>query len=161
MDIRKVRKADIEKIWEIEKESRKHDSKGLKIRYRKLSSSKIDNRAKSEFVREVSKSIKDKNNIFLVAEISGEVIGWIYSEFVMWYCSDNPLKINWIEDLGVLRKYQGKNVEKRLLKEIEKEAKANKIEYGYLTVCLGNKSAYSLYKKNGYEEFAIEMVKKF
>mgnify|MGYP006308935845 CR=1 FL=1 len=92
---------------------------------------------------------------------NNEIAGWIFSKLGTWGWSDNPPKTIWIDDIGVLKKYQRKGIAKKLLKETEKIAKKKGMEYGYLTVWLKNEPAYNLYKKNKYEDFAIEMVKKF
>ena len=162
MRIRKARKEDIEKIWEIEKESRKQHTKITKIKYRRLNKSKIDEKSKSEFIKDLSGTIGNKSNIFLVAEIYCEIVGWIFSELGTWWgCKDKSLNTIWIEDIGVLEKHKGKRIAERLLKETEKKARENEMKYGCLTVRVKNRPAYDLHKKNGYEDFAIEMVKKF
>ena len=161
MKIRKAKKEDIEKIWEIEKESREHHTKISQTKYKRLNKSKTDKKAKSEFEKNLEKDINGKKIVFLVAEINNEIAGWIFSKLGTWGWSDNPPKTIWIDDIGVLKKYQRKGIAKKLLKETEKIAKKKGMEYSYLTVWLKNEPAYNLYKKNKYEDFAIEMVKKF
>ncbi len=162
MKIRKAKKEDIKKIWEIEKESRKYYIKISQVKYRKLNKSEIDEKAKSEFIKDLSKSLENKSNLSLVAELSGELVGWIFSELGTWWgWPSNSLKTIWIEDIGVLGKYQRKRIAKRLLEETEKKARIKRMKYCCLTVRVKNKSAYEFYKKNGYVDFNIEMVKKF
>lgn len=68
MKIRKAKKEDIEKIWEIEKESREHHTKISQTKYKRLNKSKTDKKAKSEFEKNLEKDINGKKIVFLVAE---------------------------------------------------------------------------------------------
>lgn len=162
VEIRKSKKEDLPKIWEVEKESREYHLKILPKKYGELIQSKVDAISKNEFIEGLTKSFECKSNIILVAEISGQIVGWIFSELGTWWgLQDNSVKTLWIDDLEVLKKYQRKGIAKRLLNEIEKKARAKGVKYGNITLNVKNKPAYGLYKKNGYDDFAIEMVKKF
>jgi len=161
MEIRKTKEEDIEKIWEIEKESREHHEKVSQVEYQRLNKAKTDEKARHEFETNLKKNILGEKVVSFVVEIDDEVIGWIFSKLGTWGWSDDPPKMVWIEDIGVLKKYQRKGIAKKLIGKVEEVAKKEGAKYSYLTVWLKNKPAYELYKKNNYEDFAIEMVKKF
>jgi len=160
MKIRRAKKGDLIKIWEIEKESQGHHTKISQAEYKILNKSKTDKKAKLEFIKGLQKEVNNKKVIFLVAEVSGNAVGWIWSKMGVWKWSDNPPKMLWIEDIGILRKYRRKRIGQKLLDETEKIAKSKGMEYSYLTVWLKNKPAHNFYRKNKFEDFAIEMVKK-
>ncbi|MFW6283007.1 MAG: N-acetyltransferase family protein [Minisyncoccales bacterium] len=160
MKIRDAKKEDIEKIWEIEKESRIYHTKITKEKFQRLNKSKTDKKAESEFKKELEKDISKKNIVFLVAEISGEVIGWVSSTLGTWNWSDKPPEAIWINDIGVLKKYQKQGTATKLLKETEKLARKKGAKYAYLGVWAENKPAYNLYRKNNYEDFQIKLAKR-
>lgn len=156
---RNGKKQDIKQIWKIEKDNRILETKITQQEYRRLIETEIDAKAESEFVKGLEKDINSSENIFLVAESSGIVIGWIYAEIGTW-SFDNPIKILWIEDIGVLKKYQRKGIGKKLLEKVEKTARKKRIEYSVISVNQKNRLAYDLYKRTGYKEFSMEMLKK-
>jgi ribosomal protein S18 acetylase RimI-like enzyme len=159
MIIRNATKDDVDMIWEIEKESRELLKAISAQKFRKLINSKTDQKEKENFVKGLLNDAKNTSNIFLVAEISGEVVGWIFSELGTWSL-DIPVKTLWIEDLKILRKHKRKGIGRSLLTKTEKRAKETGIEYGYITVNTKNRAAHSLYKENGYEEFDMDFIKK-
>jgi len=160
MKIRRARKGDIEKLWPIEVESRIYHKRITPKRYLRLNKSKINEKAKLEFIKDFNEYLKNKKTVTLVAEEGSEIIGYVSTIFGKWRWSDNPPKAVLIEDIGVLKIYRKKGVATKLLKEIEKIAKSKKVYYFRLTVWLKNKLAYNFYKKNKYEDYTIEMVKR-
>ena len=161
MKIRKATIKDLEEIWKIEKESRALHTKITDNRYKLLTKSETRKQEKSDFIADLQKNLKDKKVIFLVAESSKKIRGWIWSKLGVWIWSDKPPKTIWIEDIGVLKKYHKKGIAQALLNETEKIAMKKGMKYEYLTVWLKNKPAYDFYRKNKFEDFAVDvMVKK-
>lgn len=158
--IRKGKKEDIEKLWPLEVESRIYHRKITNKKYSKLSRININKKAKLEFIKDLKKDLKKRKFLFLVVEINKEVIGYITAYISEWWWSDHPPKTIRINDLSVLKKYQKKGIATELVKELERLAKSKKVIFSSLNVWLKNKPAYNLYKKNKYEDFGIEMVKK-
>jgi ribosomal protein S18 acetylase RimI-like enzyme len=160
IEIRKGKEEDLEKIWILEIESRIDHKKITDKKYLKLCKNNINKKAKLEFIKEFKKDLKKRNFLFLVTEINKEVIGYICAYISEWWWSDNPPKTIRINDLAVLKKYRRNGVATKLIKELERLAKSKKANFLSLNLWLKNKPAYNLYKKNKYEDFGIEMVKR-
>jgi ribosomal protein S18 acetylase RimI-like enzyme len=158
--IRKARKEDIEKIWELETESRKWHKKITKKKYIKLNKTNINEKAKKEFIKGLNNDIKKKKNVILVALINNQIVGWAVAHIYKWMCSDNPPLITKIGDLAILKEFRKRGIATELIKEIEKEYKKRNSKFIYVGTLLNNKPAYKLYKKMKYKDFHLEMFKK-
>lgn len=157
--IRKATLKDLKSIWEIEKQSRQLHKKVTDKKYQILTKSDVKKKDEVNFIKDLKENLKDKKVIFLVAEFDKKVIGWTWSKFGIWRWSNKPLKMLWLEDIGVSIKYRNQGIGKKLLNATENMARGKGIKYSYLTVWLKNKPAYNFYKKNKFNDFAIEMVK--
>lgn len=160
MKIRRATFKDLEGVWEIEKQSRKHHARISNPKFKLLNKSKTERKERINFINDLKKELKDRKIIFLVAEIGEDIAGWVWSKLGIWRWSDKPPKMLWVEDIGVLERYRNQGVAQKLFNEIEKNAKRKGIKYCRLTVWSKNKPAYDFYRKNKFEDFAIEMVKK-
>ena len=160
MKIRKAKKDDLNDLWEIEIESRRHHKKVNPKKYSLLNKTKIDNKNKKEFFKWIGKDLKSKKNLLLVAEDNEKIVGAILGFFGKWFWSDRSPKIAKINDLGVLKKYQKKGIATKLIKEFEKIALQKGVKFIHFSVWVKNNPAIKAYRKNKYEDFTIEMVKK-
>ena len=160
MMIRKIRKEDIEKIWPLEVERRKWHKKITDKRYALLNKSRVNTKARIEFIKYTKEEVKDKKSLLLVAVVDNQIVGHILVRFYKWKWSDKPPLIAKIEDLIVLKKFGRKGIASILIKEAEKIAKKRGAKYFYVGVWTSNKSARKLYEKNKFEDFHREMFKK-
>lgn len=67
----------------------------------------------------LKKEIKDKNNIFLLARIKKEIVGFCYGYY--------DCGTFWIEWIGVKPKFRRKNIAKELLKFLERDVKKKRV----------------------------------
>ena len=162
MKIRKGTIKDVEKIWDLEVESRKYHKKLTDKKYLLLTKNNIDKKARSEFIKEYRNDLKKKSRkiIFLVAEEKTQIIGYIVGIDGKWGWSDNPPKAIRIWDLEVLKKYRKKGIGTRLIKELEKISKKRGAKFLSLNIWKKNKPALKVYKNNKFDLFSYEMVKK-
>ena len=101
----------------------------------------------ASFKQLIKKDTDNSKNLFLVAEVNGEIAG--YSR-----CEGNHLKrtAHKVEfGVGVLKEYWGFGIGKNLLKESIKWADSNEIKKITLSVLETNVKAIELYRKNGFE----------
>jgi ribosomal protein S18 acetylase RimI-like enzyme len=160
MKIRKATLKDVEQIWKIEVEDRVYHTKITKKKYSLLNKGSIDQTAKKEFLKWRTKTLKDKNRIFLVAEEKNEIIGHVVGTFSTWEWSENPPRFLNLDSIGVFSKQRKKGIATKLIQELEKYVKKRNVEFIYLGHWIKNDIAHELYKKNKFEDFRMEMVKR-
>ena len=101
---------------------------------------------------------KDPNSIF-IAEVDGKIIGYVM--FVKKV--ETPLKLKYdyalITDLYVKPEYRGKGIGKKLLLTVLEYLKREGVKYVEITVWANNIKAINLYKKLGFKEYSIRMIK--
>ncbi|VVB74631.1 Mycothiol acetyltransferase [uncultured archaeon] len=120
----------------------------------------LDKKNISGIKKYAKKCINTKQNHFLLlAEIDGEVAG-----FINFQIRDRPKiytvkKIGYVNDLFVAQKYRKKSVGKSLMNEATKLFKSKGIKHICLNVLSGNKSASGFYEKHGFTEFKRELIK--
>ncbi|MBU0905650.1 MAG: GNAT family N-acetyltransferase [Firmicutes bacterium] len=101
----------------------------------------------TSFKQLIKKDTDNSKNLFLVAEVNGEIAGFSR-------CEGNHLKrtAHKVEfGVGVLKEYWGFGIGKNLLKESIKWADSNEIKKITLSVLETNVKAIELYRKNGFE----------
>ena len=111
---------------------------------REFGESYIDESGFKELIKVDTESI---NNVFLVAEVNGQIIGFAR-------CEGNKLKrISHKVEFGicVLEEYWGQGIGKNLLKESVHWADSNGIKKITLNVLETNVKAIKLYQNNGFE----------
>lgn len=114
-------------------------------------------KVKDAYVKDIINETKGKDGLILVAQIHGEVVGYIAGkvEFEI----ENKHKYFRIWDLSVLPNFRGKGVGSLLLNKLEHcvdEMGIKKIGMGVLS---GNTRAYELYKRLGYKDYSIDLIK--
>jgi ribosomal protein S18 acetylase RimI-like enzyme len=116
-----------------------------------------------DYIEKQLRDIKNKNGIFLVAEIESKICGFgvglidtLEPDDLMEVLPHTPGRI---AELYVEDKYRGMGIGTQLLSELEsylKEKGCNPIHIG---VFVPNQSAHKLYEKLGYGDRNIDMVK--
>ena len=155
--IRKAVKKDIPRIIELWKVLRDYHVRHLGYndeicRHRK--------NAVSIYKRHVTQKIRARNYAIFVAESDGKVVG----HTIVRISKSPPIYVYnrkvYVDELVVDKKYRGKGVGKKLLKQAEKWGKKKGLSLFSLHVAIKNKNAISLYKKFGLKEHHITMNKK-
>ena len=110
----------------------------------------------TKFIR---KQLRRRNAAIFVAELDGKVAGYVNVEvgtIPPIYVHD---KEAYLCGIVVDNEYRRKGIGKALMKEAEGWAKKKGLYSIALTVHTGNKGAYTTYKKSGFKELNLKMVK--
>ena len=129
--IRIAKKADIEAICQIGKKAPE------------LSFSKeMSFHDKSEFVEFVK---HPKENILLVAEVKGQIVGFVYAKI---------MSKTWclLDSLAIKKQYQNQGIGTQLLEETYKILKKNKVTYIQILEQINKKKTRLFWKKQGFKE---------
>ena len=140
MKIRKATKEDIESINKLDRESVGYHKKFDKDFY--TVSEKFWKIKKNSQI----KAIKSLKNLILVADIDGEVIGyiWGYIEEIMGY------KVGKIQELIVSSKERGKGIGKKIINSMLDFFKSNGCIISEIEVFVDNISTVNVYEKIGF-----------
>jgi ribosomal protein S18 acetylase RimI-like enzyme len=159
MKIRKIKKEEINLLWNFEKENREYDKKILGEKFWPFYPSKINENEKESWLEEVKKSFEDENANILVVEIDRKIIGYslAYAYFLEHLKSK---KAGYIEEFFLTEKFRGKGISTKLMNESIKWFKEKKVEFVSLRVFSKNKNVAGIYEKFGFEQFSIDMKKK-
>ena len=99
--------------------------------------------------------LKAHNGVSLVAQIDGEIAGFIISSI---YQHDER-RVGHIYTIDVLTKHRRRRVASKLLGELEKIFKRRGVKACYLEVRTNNVAARELYQKQGYKK--VEQLKDY
>ena len=117
-----------------------------------------------EYAKELIEKVRKQNGkIFFAIEEDnpiGVVIGYIdeLTDRDLLECA--PSKIGTIEQLFVMPGSRGRNIGSLLMKEIEDYFKSKECDVVYVGTLEPNKGARDFYKRQGYKDRVIEMMKK-
>lgn len=114
-------------------------------------------------VEKLLKLVSENNGIIYIAEYAGEMCGFI-SGFIMQQSQENLLEVNpttlgEILDLYVSDEYRGKHVGSALMDKMEAYLKANGCDSIWISVSAFNINAHEFYKKYGYANREIGLLK--
>jgi len=87
----------------------------------------------------------------LVAEIDGQVVGYITSRI------DQESKIGWIPNLAVLPEHQGRGIGKQLMQAVLDRLRAEGMELAKIETLTQNPVGTTFYPKMGFEEVARQI----
>lgn len=159
--IRRGKKEDIEKLWPLIKELILSNKKFSEKILLDLDRYDISEEGRRKWLKNFNKWFKLKSTILFVAEISGEIVGFIWGKIYKWNWSNRkPFDIAKIGDLVVLRRYRKRGIGKRLMNEFESLIKNKNICFIEINLILKNKLAYNIYRKMGYRDYTLTMFKK-
>ncbi len=107
----------------------------------------------------LGKALKNPNYELLVAEIDGEIAGfidqWIVHDFA------HGAQLSYIQNLYVTSKHRRKGVGSKLLDRIIESAKDKGVLEIHLVTEFENKPAISLYRKHGFVKESLQLEKEF
>ena len=107
----------------------------------------------------LNQALKNPNYELLVAELEGEIVGfidqWIIQDFT------HGAKLSYVHSLYVSSKHRRKGIASRLLQETIRSAKDRKVSEIHITTRFDNKPAISLYKKHGLVREHLELEREF
>jgi diamine N-acetyltransferase len=158
MKIRTAKTEDVNQIMIVFKEYEEASICYLSKEYKSMRNKKkpVDKHIKLA----LKKDIKQKNSKYFVMEENDKVVGYIFGEI---RDDSHPLynrpKTGELNDIAVLKEYQGKSISTKLWKVLLAWFKENKCEMVTLSVNSNNK-AQEIYKKWGFELFYLRMIRK-
>ena len=107
----------------------------------------------------LNQALKNPNYELLVAELEGEIVGfidqWIIHDFT------HGATLGYIHSLYVSSKQRRKGIASKLLQETMKRARDSKVSEIHITTRFDNKPAISLYRKHGLVREHLELEKEF
>lgn len=160
MKIREVNGKELNYLWEFEIENRKFDKKVLGEKFSAFYLSDINEKERRKWLIELKKSFKDKKTKIFVVEEKGKLIGYAWA-YIYYLDYLNPKKkVGYITEFFLTEKVRGKGISTKLMKNILRWFKKQKIKFVSLCVFGKNKQATAVYQKFGFEPFSIYMRKK-
>ena len=161
MIIRKAKPLDVDGIYSVFLELAQVEDKSAseiasfvrKIRKRRKS-------FKKDVKKELLKEIKERKSIYLVAEVSDEIVGYAYGSFDNSKNSFFDCPITGIANaLVVKKKYRKKGIASKLSKERDNWFKKKGCKVIYLEV-YPNNNAVEFHKRLGYKTITLKMCRK-
>jgi len=111
-----------------------------------------------EIKRYLEKKVKRGKTRILVAEENGEVVGVAVCEVMKWKTTTFQ-NLVYVHDLFVKKEHRGRGIGKALLKEVEKWARKMEANVVVVDVYTNNPSL-NFYRKLGFKEWVLKLVKK-
>ena len=107
----------------------------------------------------MTNDINDKNTIILIAELEKNLIGYISVSIIS--LEDAYIeKIAVLHEIAVEEEYQELGIGKSLLDSCIKILKDAKVGYIKLSMFKENIKANNFYKKNGFQPYSVNYIKK-
>ena len=150
--IREAEKEDLKDIFNLASELHKHEARF----YNGYEVSKKSIKALEKFLR---KKFKEKNTKFFVAIDNKKVIGYSYGYIWKRYPIHKIIKIGYISDCFVLKKYRGKGIGERLTTALINWFKSKDIKKVELDVLTKNKKSVRVWRSLGFKEYMKKMEK--
>ena len=104
-------------------------------------------------------SLKDPNYELWVAEVNGEMAGFIDMWIIHDFCHGG--KLSYIQNLYVAQKYRRMGVGSKLLQKIIERARERKALEIHVVTGLNNEPAIRLYKKHGLTKESLQLEREF
>ena len=105
------------------------------------------------------KALKKPDYELVVAELDGEIVGfidqWIVHDFA------HGAKLSYIQNLYVISQHRRKGVGSRLLEEIIRSAENKGVLEIHVVTEFENKAAIDLYRKHGFVEESLQLEREF
>jgi len=115
------------------------------------------------FTRKMLDEVGKNNGVIYVAESNGQIVGFIggvilrQTEEELLECV--PTKAGRVIELFVDEEFRGKNIGTRLMDEMEEHFRQNGCDLSRVEVFEPNIRAHDFYRKLGYRDRSIDMVK--
>lgn len=108
---------------------------------------------KEKGIQDLKKSIRNRNNTYLVAIIDNEVVGFIDGKILnAWYYKE---KVGYLSHLCVDKKYRRCGIGTKLLDQFTEEMKLQGAKYIKLNAFPKNTAAVSFYRKYDFLEYSV------
>lgn len=102
---------------------------------------------------------QDRTGIFVAEDEKGQFLGHVIVSTAHQDSSTGEIQA-WVFDLAVVEKARGRGIGRRLMARAEEFALARGVDRLGLGVTLSNRSALEFYRRLGYVEERVQMIKK-
>ena len=142
--IRKAASSDVEKLVELRLLLQQHGEDSNPSVWR------ITDEGKALLKQKAENALVGVNSQVLVAEMNGEVIGFIHGE-VTHRADYLPRSVGAISTIYVAKKFRRKGVGARLVEEIREFFNSERVKHVTLRYIIGNREAERFWKRLGFE----------
>lgn len=142
--IRNAKSSDLEKLVELWLSLQQHAEKSNPLIWR------ITNEGKSLLRQKFEKALRNSNSRIVVAEMSGEVMGFAYGQ-VLHRTDYLPKSVGTIASIYVAKNFRRRGVGKRLVKKLCQFFIEEKVEQITLRYMIGNIEAEGFWSKLKFE----------
>ncbi|MDD5181658.1 MAG: GNAT family N-acetyltransferase [Candidatus Nanoarchaeia archaeon] len=156
MIIRKATQKDAKAIVNLMNDLVKHHSSFNDVYY---DTNELAKNWKTIYLKKVKTKIRSKKTIVLVAEENGKVVGYVDGSLKPRFLFNKNLTLD-IDNISIAEGYRGKGIGTKLMKAIFKIGKKRKAFCAWLGVRAQNKKGRKFYKKLGFKDSMINVVKK-
>ena len=148
LEIRKADSSDLDKIVEMQLSLQEHleNSNPLIWRYTK--------EKKELLKRDLENQFMDENHLILVAEVKGEIVGFVHAE-VQHRTTHIPAIIGSIANIFVHKNFRRKGIGSRLIQEVYRFFRTKNVKDVYLRYVLGNKEGEKFWEKLGFKPILV------
>ena len=144
LTIRSAASSDVERIVELRLLSQEHAERSNPLVWR------ITEEGKKLLKQKVENDLADNNIHVLLAEVDGEIIGYVQGEVTR--RSDHmPRTVGQVSLMYVVERFRRRGVGRRLMKELCEFFDSNKVEDLTVRYIIGNKEAEGFWRKLGFE----------
>ena len=159
--IRKASLKDVSNLGNLWQDFMKvHDAPIIKKRPKDKFQIIKEKNSKKNFEAHITKKIRSKNALVIVAEDNGFLVGYSISSIVHNIPVFKLKKLGEINDLYVKPKYQEQGISSKFKKRALTWFKSRKIKSISLRVWVDNPRVIKIYKKWGFEEFQLVLRKR-
>jgi len=144
LTIRRAASSDMERIVELRLLLQEHAEKSNPLIWR------MAEEGKKLLKQKVENDLADSNIHVLLAEADGEIIGYVQGE-VTRRSDYMPRTVGQVSLMYVVKELRRKGVGRRLVKELCKFFKSDKVEDLTVRYIIGNKEAEGFWRKLGFE----------
>jgi GNAT superfamily N-acetyltransferase len=148
LTIRKAASSDVEKIVELGLLLQQHAEKSNPFIWR------ITEEGKNLLKQKVETDLTDSNVVVLLAEVDGEMIGYVRGE-VTSRSDHTPRTVGQVSRMYVLKQFRKKGVGRGLIEELCSFFDSNKVEDLTVRYIIGNKEAERFWEKLGFEPIIV------
>ncbi|MCK4355230.1 GNAT family N-acetyltransferase [Candidatus Parcubacteria bacterium] len=155
-EIRKANIKDLEHILRLYHEL-------LKEEFKKFDKSLNPNWAYSKLTKKYfQERITKKNGFIEVVENNKKIIGYLCGGISeqSFYLYRQKAKYARLDEMLIDKKFRGKNLGTKLVKDFVKWCEKNKVDYISVTASVGNKKSLNFYRKLGFKDYDLTLEMK-
>jgi ribosomal protein S18 acetylase RimI-like enzyme len=152
MIIRRAKQEDFEDLKEIKLLSKKEE-------FKYSDSIRLVEENKEHYHKYLEKDLRYENRGLFIAIEKKKIIGMILAQYFKPLPISKYKKKGYISNLYILEQYRKKGIGKKLIERSLDWLKKNNTEYVSLEIHIDNEDAKKIYKKFGFKNYTLKMVR--